>query len=89
MRLETIMNDSLGISPGPASLLPTLRITVLQEVRPVAAVDPFIVGQARSAGLVLGLTVGTQGVVCLTWAIGVDAKCILADAIAQRNHCKV
>lgn len=63
-----------------------LRVAVLQEVRPVAAVDPLVVGQARSAGLVLGLTIDAQGVVNLTWSIGVDAEGILTDSLAQRSQ---
>ncbi|MPC35459.1 hypothetical protein E2C01_028882 [Portunus trituberculatus] len=80
--------DSLCISPDSASKLLTLRNAVLHEVRPVATMDPLIIGQARSAGLIFGFTVGAQGVIGLTCAIGVDAKRILTDSITQRSHCK-
>lgn len=63
-----------------------LRNAVFHEVRPVAAMDPLIIGQARSAGLIFGFTVGAQGVIGLTCAIGVDAKRILTDSITQRNQ---
>ena len=87
--MKTIMFHFVSHLIQPASKPPTLRNTVFHEVRPVAAVDPLIVCQARSAGLVFGLTVHAQGVVSLTCTIGVDAKGILTDSIVQRNHCKV
>lgn len=51
--------------------------------------DPLIVGQARNAGLIDGLTVDTLGVISLTRPVGEEAKGVLADAFADGCHCKI
>jgi len=52
----------------------------LEEIWPVASVDPLIVDQARGAGLVQGLPEGALGVEGLARAWGVDAEVVLADS---------
>jgi len=62
------------------------RIAVLQQVRPVATVDPVVVCQAGGARLINGLTVGTLGIISLAGAVGENAKGVLTYSLAQRNH---
>lgn len=65
---------------------PTFGDAVLQEVGPVAAVDPLVVGESGRAGEFLGLSVGALGVVGLAGAVGEDAEGVFADATGDGGH---
>ena len=69
-------------------MLLTLRIASLQhEVGPVAVVAPLVVGQARSAGDLLGCSVGALAVVGLAGTDGEDAEIVLAGTSFVGNDC--
>lgn len=64
----------------------TLGDAVLQEVGPVAAVDPFVVGESGRAGEFLWLSVGALGVVGLAGAVGEDTEGVFADTTGDGGH---